>query len=585
MKEFHDDRCIPRSLCGAIAAILCLGSLCASDQLLAQQSVANERLHSNKQSNRIVIELFYRGDAEQSLDAERFLQKLGKQRTGIDAKSYDVLEDRTQLKRLWKLSKRFGYENASVPTFYLCDSLKVGFSDPRTSGSQIEQLLTIKAYIRPGCKHCKAATRFLDAMKFRWPALRLQYFDVVGDPHARAEVQRLAALHRVRVASFPCIQVAGRLIIGYQSDDITGHKIESYFQDRSVDTQPPANSGKANAELKSEPREAPEIQTTMSNWTVDDFSFFKPSSVLLSGLVQTTVADDERAGELNSVEDLLLPAEDIALPQEIRLPDDAGEQPLVFDAEHSEVAGDQIDVPWLGQLSVSKLGLPAFTFLIGLVDGFNPCAMWVLVFLLSILVNIKDRRKIILVAGTFVIVSGLAYFVFMAAWFSVFQLIGLLRPVQIGLGVVAIIIGAVNVKDFFAFHRGITFSIPESAKPGIYRRVRQIVSANYLTTALVGAVVLAVVVNIVELLCTAGLPALYTEVLTMQKLPTWANYSYLALYIGAYMLDDAVLVAIVVTTLSHRRLQESEGRWLKLLSGSVILLLGLVMIWQPNLLV
>ena len=139
---------------------------------------------------------------------------------------------------------------------------------------------------------------------------------------------------------------------------------------------------------------------------------------------------------------------------------------------------NEIDVPWLGRLSVSQLGLPTFTFLIGLVDGFNPCAMWVLIFLLSVLVNLKDRKKILIVAGTFVVVSGLAYFVFMAAWFNVFQLIGLLRPVQVGSGIVAILVGVINIKDFFAFHKGVSLSIPESAKPGIYRRVRQVVSAN-----------------------------------------------------------------------------------------------------------
>ncbi len=282
--------------------------------------------------------------------------------------------------------------------------------------------------------------------------------------------------------------------------------------------------------------------------------------------------------------DAPLPGE-VQLPGEVKIPADAIEQPVVGGDGLIEGESSEIEVPWLGRLSVDRLGMPAFTFLIGLINGFNPCAMWVLVFLLSVLVNIKERKKIIIVAGTFVVVSGLAYFVFMAAWFNVFQLIGLLRPVQIGLGIVAIVVGLVNVKDFFAFHKGVTFSIPESAKPGIYARVRKIVSANSLFAALTGAIVLAIVVNIVELLCTAGLPALYTEILSLQQFPAWVNYAYLALYIAAYMLDDSILVLIVVCTLSHHRLQEREGRWLKLLSGSVILTLGIVMIFFPDLLV
>ncbi len=210
--------------------------------------------------------------------------------------------------------------------------------------------------------------------------------------------------------------------------------------------------------------------------------------------------------------------------------------------------------------------------------------MWVLVFLLSVLVNVKDRRKILLVAGTFVIVSGLAYFTFMAAWLNIFMLIGIARPAQLILGVLALLIGAINIKDFFAFKKGITLSIPESSKPGLYKRVREIVAAKYMTAALASVVVLAVVVNMVELLCTAGLPALYTQILTMQDLPAWKNYAYLALYIAAYMLDDTILLTIVVITLSNRRLQEKEGRWLKLLSGLAIFLLGVVMIFKPELL-
>jgi hypothetical protein len=218
------------------------------------------------------------------------------------------------------------------------------------------------------------------------------------------------------------------------------------------------------------------------------------------------------------------------------------------------------------------LGLPAFTFLIGLFDGFNPCAMWVLVFLLSILVNVRNRAKILAIAGTFVLISGVAYFAFMAAWLNMLLLVGYMRPLQVALGALALFIGVVNVKDFVAFGRGLSLSIPESAKAGIYARVRRIVTEKYLGAALAMAVALAISVNVVELLCTAGLPALYAQILTVQKLPAWQNYAYLLLYNLAYM----------VVTLSHRKIQEREGRWLKLASGLVILALGLVMLFAPE---
>lgn len=237
-------------------------------------------------------------------------------------------------------------------------------------------------------------------------------------------------------------------------------------------------------------------------------------------------------------------------------------------------------LPLFGEIDTETLGLPLFTLAVGLVDGLNPCAMWVLLFLLSILVNLHDRRRILAVAGTFVLVSGTAYFLFMAAWLNVFLWVGLSRVVQLALGLLAIGVGSVHVKDFFG--RGVSLGIPEAAKPGIYARVRRIVQAENLAGALVGAFVLAVLVNFVELLCTAGLPALYTQILTLRDLSAGQYYGYLLLYNLAYVFDDTVLVALVVVTLGRRKLREEQGRWLKLVSGSVMMLLGALLLARPD---
>lgn len=279
-----------------------------------------------------------------------------------------------------------------------------------------------------------------------------------------------------------------------------------------------------------------------------------------------------------------MPTQQVAAPEsevdfELPIGDETDNDNLPEEQQDLE---ETISVPVFGSLKVGELGLPFFTIAIGLIDGFNPCAMWVLLFLLSILVNVKDRRKILLIAGTFVFISGLAYFIFMAAWLNVFVFIGYLRIIQITLGILAIGVGSVHIKDFFAFKKGISLSIPESAKPGIYQRVRKIVTAENMTGALVGSIVLAILVNIIELLCTAGLPALYTHILTMQKLPQWQNYAYLLLYNIAYMFDDGLMVLVVTWTLSKSKLQENQGRWLKLVSGVVIALLGFLMIFKPE---
>ena len=252
-------------------------------------------------------------------------------------------------------------------------------------------------------------------------------------------------------------------------------------------------------------------------------------------------------------------------------------------AQASSGENSSILLPWFGRVSPREVGLPLFTLAIGLLDGFNPCAMWVLLFLLSLLATLQDRMKMTLVAGIFVLVSGLVYFAFMAAWLNVFLLVGLSRPVQLTLAGIAMVIGAVNVKDFFAFRQGLSFSIPERAKPGLYAQLRRIVQAENLVGSLIGIVVLAGLVNVVEFLCTAGFPALYTHILTTQALSSWQYYGYLGLYNLAYIFDDALMVTVAVVTLSRRKLKEREGRCLKLISGIVMIGLGLLLIVNPSL--
>jgi glutaredoxin len=248
-------------------------------------------------------------------------------------------------------------------------------------------------------------------------------------------------------------------------------------------------------------------------------------------------------------------------------------------------AVESIQAKWFGELRVKDLGLPLFTIIIGLLDGFNPCSMWVLLFMLSLLAGLAKRPKMLLIAGTFVAVEGIAYFAFMAAWLNMFLLIGLSRITELILGSIAGLAGAINIKDFWAFQRGISLSIPNAAKAGLYAKMRRIIEAENIIAALLGTVILALLVQAVELLCTAGLPALYTRILTMQQLDRWAYYGYLALYNVAYMMDDVLVLAIGVITMSHYRLQEREGRWLKLISGVVMVGLAAVLLLRPNWLV
>lgn len=256
--------------------------------------------------------------------------------------------------------------------------------------------------------------------------------------------------------------------------------------------------------------------------------------------------------------------------------------PLLAALVAGEAATSSIDSDLFGKLSVASLGLPLFTLAVGLLDGFNPCAMWVLLFLLSMLVRLQSRRRMALVAGTFVLASGAVYFLFMAAWLNLFLLIGLTAWLRYGLAGLALLIAAINIKDAVRPGVGPSLSIPETAKPGLYRRMRRVINSDTLLLSLPAVALLAIVVNFVELLCTAGFPALYTAILTQQDLPPGAYYAYLGLYILGYIADDTLMVAVAVIALGNRKLSDRGGRWLKLLSGLVMLGLGTLMLLQPD---
>jgi glutaredoxin len=249
-------------------------------------------------------------------------------------------------------------------------------------------------------------------------------------------------------------------------------------------------------------------------------------------------------------------------------------------AEEAAPAAEPFQLEIFGRtITLEDVGLPAFTFAMGLLDGFNPCSMWVLLLMISLLAPLNDRRRMLASAGTFVLVEGIAYFLFMAAWLNLFLLIGLSRASQLVIAAIAIFAGLVNVKDFFAFGwGGISLGIPERAKPGIYSRMRSILHAENLRAAIIGAIVLAVLVQIVEFLCTSGFPALFTRILTLKQLETATYYAYLLLYITAYMIDDIIILGIGVALLSRHRLQEREGRVLKLVSGLVMIGLGIYLV-------
>lgn len=246
--------------------------------------------------------------------------------------------------------------------------------------------------------------------------------------------------------------------------------------------------------------------------------------------------------------------------------------------------GSRIELPVVGEVDTSTLSLPALTVAIAAMDSFNPCAFFVLFFLLSLLIHSGSRARMLLIGGTFICMSGVVYFLFMSAWLNIFLILGTRAVITVTAGLVAVLVSLINIKDFFFFKKGVSLTISDEAKSKLFDRMRGLLKSTSVLTALGATTVLAAAANSYELLCTAGFPMVYTRALTLKNLSTLQYYSYIGFYNVIYVIPLMVIMGVFVFTLGSRKLTEWQGRELKLVSGLMMLGLGLALLVRPGML-
>ena len=243
-----------------------------------------------------------------------------------------------------------------------------------------------------------------------------------------------------------------------------------------------------------------------------------------------------------------------------------------------------VNIPLIGKVDTSEMSLPFITLIIAGLDSFNPCAFFVLFSLLGLLVYAQSRKKMLIIGSVFVFFSGFIYFLFMSAWLNLFLFMGQVSTITKAAGVVSLIIATINIKDFFVFKKGISLTIPDSAKPKLFDRMRKLMKSTSLVSILFGATVLAVAANSYELLCTAGFPMVFARILTLNNLSLSSYYMYLVFYNLIYVIPLFIIVIAFTVTLGRKKLTEWQGKVLKLVSGAMMLGLGLVLLLNPSLL-
>jgi hypothetical protein len=262
----------------------------------------------------------------------------------------------------------------------------------------------------------------------------------------------------------------------------------------------------------------------------------------------------------------------IETPPEVVIPDPVDEKQFA------------LTLPLIGTINLADQSIFLSTLLISFVDGFNPCSIWVLSMLLAITLNARSRKNVLIIGFVFIFVTAFIYALFIGGLFTVFTFIGYVGWIQLIVALVAVVFAVVNIKDYFWYKEGISFTISDKKKPGIYKGIRRIMNAEESVWGLVTAtVVLAAGVSLVEFSCTAGFPMIWTNLLAVQEVTGLAFLLLLLVYMLVYQLDELGIFLVSVITLRKTKMEEKYGRILKLLGGTLMLSLAVVMLVDPTL--
>jgi thiol-disulfide isomerase/thioredoxin len=399
------------------------------------------------------------------------------------------------------------------------------------TSSPVQKRFTVYFFWGDGCPHCADEKPFLESLQLRHPGMDIRSYEVWHDKQNAALLASMSRAYNNSISGVPMTFVDRKVFVGFTEQ--TGRLIASVAERCAANPCiDPLDILNGSVTLKAPAREGTA----------------QPGSPLASRSTVTASQAEEPTQPALAAEDAV------------------------------------IDLPLFGSVDTTATSLPLLTVMIAGMDSFNPCAFFVLLSLLGLMVYARSRGRMLFVGGVFVFFSGFIYFLFMAAWLNLFLVMGQVALITRVAGGLSLIIAVINIKDFFLFKKGVSLTIPDSAKPKLFDRMRRLIHASSLFSLLLGTTVLAIAANSYELLCTAGFPMVYTRILTLHSLSKASYYLYLALYNVVYVIPLLFIVVVFGITLGKRQLSEWQGRLLKLVSGAMMLGLALVLLINPALL-
>lgn len=483
-----------------------------------------------------------------------------------------------------------------------------------------------------GCPHCAKEKPFLDSLKNKYPQLKIYDFEVGYNKKNRELLIEVGKKLNIDISGVPLTIINDQAIIGYYNDETTGKQIENLvisclntdckdsikeiiFKNTTSSTPKPflttttVNSKEIKAYLfltsgcplcSQEKTYLNKIQEEYSNLELNylDVSQEKNAQIFKQiidelkienpALPLLIIGEKYIIGWYNEESTGKSVKEVINCYLENECPDVVAKVISRFtvlgESTKEKPLPEKIKLPLFGEIKTKNLSLPALAVILGGLDGFNPCAMWVLVFLITLLLKMKDRKRMFILGSSFIIASAAVYFLFMSAWLNLILFLGFIFWIRLIVGLIALGGGIYNLRDFFVNPEGVCKVTNHQQKKGIIEKMKEIVHKREFILALIGIIVLAAMVNLIELICSAGFPVIFTQVLALSNLEKWQYYLYMLIYIFVFMLDDLIVFFGAMITLRITGITNKYSRLSHLIGGILMLLIGLLLIFKPELL-
>ena len=242
----------------------------------------------------------------------------------------------------------------------------------------------------------------------------------------------------------------------------------------------------------------------------------------------------------------------------------------------------ELNIPLIGTISLKDMSIPVIAILIGLVDGFNPCAMWVLIFLITMLFDYPSKKKMWILGCTFLFTSAFIYFLFMISFLKVATFINGINVLKLLIAVFALVFGGFNIYRYFKTKDVGCDVVDKNKRRKIINRIKNILSSKSFAFAIGGIILLAISVNLIELLCSMGLPVMFTEILAYNNITGVKNILYIILYIIFFLIDDLIVFFIAMKTLKITAISNKYSKYSHLVGGLIMIAIGLLMILKPE---